>query len=70
MTQEEKNYVLEYVSSLFQRINTAKEQIRQQNYGQALDTLSVAYPIFDINVDTHHRIVPPEQTPPQDDVPF
>lgn len=51
MTKEEKQMVDHFLKMVFDRINKAKSEIRACNYGQALKTLSDAYPPFKIVVD-------------------
>lgn len=51
MTQQEKQEIESFLKEVFHRINTAKDQIRQMNYGMALNTLSEAYPVLKIEVN-------------------
>lgn len=51
MSIEEKKEVTDYLNLIYKRINLAKDQIRECNYGQALKTLSESYPQLKIKVD-------------------
>ena len=51
MKPEEKKEVTDFLNLVFKRINTAKEHIREQNYGLALKILSEAYPELKMKVD-------------------
>lgn len=51
MTQQEKNEVTSFLNHVFSRINTAKEHLREHNYGLALKVLAEAYPELKIKVD-------------------
>lgn len=55
MSKEEKEEVMYFIDTLMRRINMAKEEIRQMNYGLALKTLSDAYPKLTISVDEESR---------------
>lgn len=51
MTIEEKNQIAGFLNQMYDRINTAKNQIMECNYGMALKTLSEAYPVLKIKVE-------------------
>ena len=51
MTEKEKNEVKTFLDVVFQRINKAKEHLRDHDYGLALKVLSEAYPELKLRVD-------------------
>ena len=50
MTKEEKKEVWDYINHLYNRINTAKNCIRDLNFGKADAILSEPYPRLNLKV--------------------
>lgn len=51
MTREEKRAVLDYINGLYNRINCAKNAIRDMNFGRADAILSEPFPKLNLRVD-------------------
>ena len=51
MTRNEKREVMDYINGLYNRINSAKNCIRDLNFGKADLILSEPYPKLNLRVD-------------------